>query len=295
MNEFKNYHPIVNFTYFIAVMVFSMIFMHPICIVISFLSAFAYSFILIGKNAIKFNLFYMLPLIIGAAIINAAFNHEGVTIIEYLPSGNPLTLESVIYGLASSFMLAEVIVWFSCFNKVITSDKFIYLFGRIIPSLSLVLSMSLRFVPEFRRHIQKVSEAQKGIGRDISSGNIITRMKNGLKVLSATITWSLENAIDTADSMKSRGYGLPKRTAYSNYTLEKRDIIMLSYIVFLTVFTAAGAFSGKISFVYYPAVKYAEMSIFGISVFTAYLLLCIMPIGLELTEEIKWRKLKSKI
>ncbi len=40
-----------------------------------------------------------------------------------------------------------VIQWFSCYNKVMTSDKFIYLFGRLIPALSLILSMALRFVP----------------------------------------------------------------------------------------------------------------------------------------------------
>jgi energy-coupling factor transport system permease protein len=46
-------------------------------------------------------------------------------------------------------MLAAVISWFSCYNAVMTSDKFVYLFGRVIPALSLILSMTLRFVPKF--------------------------------------------------------------------------------------------------------------------------------------------------
>ena len=43
MNEFKTYHPIVNFTYFAFVIVFSCFFMHPACLVISLVSGFLYS------------------------------------------------------------------------------------------------------------------------------------------------------------------------------------------------------------------------------------------------------------
>lgn len=90
-----------------------------------------------------------------------------------------------------------------------TSDKFVYLFGRIIPALSLVLSMSLRFVPRFTAQIKVISNAQKCVGRDVGSGGLIKRAKQGIKILSILVTWALENAIDTADSMKDRGYGLP--------------------------------------------------------------------------------------
>ena len=40
-----------------------------------------------------------------AALINPAFNHEGATLLTYLPSGNPLTLESILYGLAAGARL----------------------------------------------------------------------------------------------------------------------------------------------------------------------------------------------
>lgn len=44
----------------------------------------------------------------------------------------PLTLESIAYGCAAAVMLVAVLFWFSCYNEVMTSDKFMYLFGRII-------------------------------------------------------------------------------------------------------------------------------------------------------------------
>ena len=160
MNEFKSYHPIVNFLYFVIVIGFSMFFMHPLCLAVSFACGLVYSTILNGRRAVKTNLVYMLPVLIITALINPAFNHEGVTILTYLPGGNPLTLESILYGLAAGFMLVSVICWFSCYNEVMTSDKFIYLFGRIIPSLSLIFSMTLRLVPKFATQLKIVTNAQ---------------------------------------------------------------------------------------------------------------------------------------
>ena len=205
MNEFKTYHPIVNFTYFVFVIGFSMFFMHPVCLLISIVSGFTYSVMLNGRKTIKKKSSYMIPMLIIMGLVNPAFNHEGLTIIKYLPGGNPLTLESIVYGLCAAIMIVSVICHFSCYNEVMTSDKFIYLFGKIIPAMSLIISMTLRFVPKFSEQLKVVINAQVCMGRDISSGNIIKRAKHGLNILSIMITWSLENAIETADSMKSRG------------------------------------------------------------------------------------------
>lgn len=92
---------------------------------------------------------YVLPVMVLAAAVNPAFSHAGATILTYLPSGNPLTLESLAYGLGAGAMLGGVMLWFACCTKVMTADKLVYLFGRAAPALSLVLSMTLRFVPRF--------------------------------------------------------------------------------------------------------------------------------------------------
>ena len=52
MNEFKTYHPIVNFTYFVFVIGFSMFFMHPVCLSVSLACGFTYSVLLKGKKAV---------------------------------------------------------------------------------------------------------------------------------------------------------------------------------------------------------------------------------------------------
>ena len=66
------------------------------------------------------------------------------------------------------------------------------------------------------------------------------------------LTWSLENAIETADSMKSRGYGLPGRTAFSIYRFDDRDKMALGWLLYCGFFLCCGAAVGGFSWRYYP-------------------------------------------
>lgn len=295
LNEFSKFHPIVNFTYFGCVILYSMIFMHPVCLFISLACAFTYSVLIKGKKAVKFGVVYMIPMMLMSALINPAFNHEGATILTYLSSGNPLTLESITYGIAAAVMLVSVMLWFSCYNAVMTSDKFIYLFGKIIPAMSLILSMVLRFVPRFKAELANISYAQKCIGRDVSNGTIMQRTKNAVKILSIMVTWALENAIETADSMKCRGYGLPGRTAFSIYSFDSRDKKAMSVIVFAVICVLVGALAGNAGFRYYPTMKSFGNIWVRIAVFTAYFVLCATPIFIELREEAKWKQLRLEV
>lgn len=292
---FAGYHPAVNFLYFTLVLLCSMCFMHPVCLAISLCCAFVYSVTLNGKRALRFNLLYMLPMMLVAALVNPAFNHEGATILTYLRSGNPLTLESIAYGMAAAAMIVAVICWFSCYHAVMTSDKFIYLFGRVIPALSLVLSMTLRFVPRFRAQLKVVAAAQQCIGRDVSSGGVLQRARCALAILSVMITWALENAIDTADSMRSRGYGLRGRTAFSIFRFDGRDKKALCAIGGTGLYVLAGTLAGGLYWRYFPSLKGVPLAAFPVSVFAAYFTLCITPVIIEAWEERQWKLSQSRI
>ncbi len=295
MKEFKKYHPFVSFIYFVFVIGFSVFFMHPVCLGISFICGFLYSAVLTGGKSVKLNFRYIIPMMLAATFINAAFNHEGITVLALLPSGTPFTLESLIYGLAAAVMIAAVICWFSCYNEVMTSDKFIYLFGRIMPSLSLIFSMTLRFVPRFVAHFKEVKDAQMCIGCSISEGKTLNRMKNAISALSATLTWAFENSVDTADSMKSRGYGLSGRTSFSVFKFDKRDKSVLIAIILLGGYVLCGKLLGYIDFTYFPTFEARGTMFFSVSVFFAYFMLCIIPIIIEAWEVMKWYFIKSKI
>lgn len=294
-NEFKTYHPIVNFLYFAFMIGFSCVFMHPVSLAISLVGAFSYSVVLKGRKSIKTNILYMLPTVALMALLNPAFNHQGVTILTYLPSGNPLTAESIIYGISAAVMVISVICWFSCSNEIMTSDKTVYLFGRVTPSLSLILSMTFRFVPRFIKKTKAVADAQRGIGNDVSGGKLINRMKTAVKILSIMITWSLENAVETADSMKSRGYGTKRRTAFSIYRFDGRDISALVAMLALGTYIVVGAVYGGMYFSYFPLITHNGVSLYSISVFSAYAILAFLPVIIEVWEVIRWKAIKSKI
>ena len=149
-DTFSGYHPVINLFYFVLVLAFAMILMHPVCLCISLAAALCCSLTLGGKKSVRGSLLILLPMAAVAAAVNVLFNHEGMTILCYLPSGNPVTLESIVYGFCAAGMLSALILWFLYFSQVMTSDKLVYLFGRIIPALSLVISMTLRFVPKFK-------------------------------------------------------------------------------------------------------------------------------------------------
>ena len=293
-DSFSSYHPLVNFLFFLEVLGFSMFLLHPLGLVISLLCAAGYDIYLNGRKAVGFCLKGLLPMMVITALLNPLFSHEGVTILAYLPSGNPLTLESILYGLAAAGMLASVVLWFACFNAVITSDKFVYLFGRVIPALSLVLSMALRFVPRFRAQLKVVTRAQKCIGKDPAQGSLLHRIRCAGSILSVMLTWALENGIDTADSMKSRGYGLPGRTAFSIYRLDKRDKQALLCLLALGLLVLAGAALDGLTWRYFPSVRWSTTPL-SFGVLAVYTALCALPLILNWKEDRKWTALRSKI
>lgn len=292
-DAFSTYHPAVEFLYFALVLVFTMFFLHPAALVISLAGGFAWSVYLGGRKTLIFNLAALLPMLLLTALINPAFNHQGGTILTYLPSGNPLTLESILYGVVAASMLVAVLLWFSCYNRVMTSDKFVYLFGRVIPALSLILSMILRFVPRFKTQLKVVSGAQRCVGRDVSNGGVIARICHGIRILSIMVTWSLENAIETADSMKSRGYGLPGRTAFSIYHFDDRDKNALLWVGGLGVYIFAMWLAGGTYVRYFPTFQCAARDPWSVSAFIAYALLCTTPLMIDGWEARKWKRLHS--
>ena len=294
-DTFAGFHPAVNFIFFALVLVFSMCFMHPVCLLISLVCSAVYAIRLNGEKAVRLSLRWFLPMLLLAAILNPAFNHQGVTILAYLPSGNPLTLESILYGLAAAVMLVSVMEWFVCYTAVMTSDKFVYLFGRIIPALSLVLSMALRFVPKFAAQYRIVRQSQRCIGRDASSGSIFHRIRCGVTIFSVMVTWALENAIETADSMRSRGYGLPGRSAFSIYRFDSRDRAALLWMLCCGGFIIAGWIAGGFAFNYYPMLSAAPVTPLTVMFPLAYLALCLTPVILDRKEERVWKRLNSEI
>lgn len=295
-NAMKSCHPLVSFAYFVLVIGCGMFFMHPVCLAVSLLGSVSFLVSLRGGSRAWLFLKFALPVMLLAAATNTLFNHRGDTVLCLLPTGNKLTLESILYGAAAAVMLVSVLAWFGCFTEIMTSDKLIYLFGRIMPSISLVLSMTLRFVPRFKERFEQVAEARVCMGKTARSP--IGKIKNAIGCFLTVAAWSLEGSIATADSMKSRGYGLPGRSSFSVFVFTERDACLLAWFGLAAMFLISGAVSGALNWSYYPSFGGGIST--GFSPLTAALeavwsAVCVTPTVIDILEDRQWRSSRSKI
>jgi len=175
-----------------------------------------------------------------------------------------------------------------------TSDKFVYLFGKIIPKLSLVISMALRFIPLFKQQIKKVNQTQKTLGL-YTSNSVTDRVLSGVRTFNSMITWSLENAIVQADAMKARGYGLKGRTNFSLFRWFWRDKVVLAVIAFVFSITLYLNGKGQFAFTYYPTLSDIRLSWEYFIQFIVIFILMILPALIEVKENLQWKYLQSKI
>lgn len=294
-DAFSDCHPAICFLYLAGVILISMFMSHPVILGLSFGGALAYSVCLKGwKKVVKFNIALTLPAMIIVAFVNPAFNHYGVTFLFYLKTG-PVTLEAVVYGAVLASMLFIAILWFTCYNEVMTTDKFVYLFGRLIPALSLVLSMVFRFVPRFGAQANIIRNGQKAAGRDVSNGSLLKRIRYGVNILSILVTWALENAIETSDSMKARGYGLKGRTAFSIFRFDRRDGIVTAILVTLLALFISGSLSGVTYASYNPVISLGGLPLTwtGAITYLAWALFCFFPVIMRIGEVMTFKRLEQ--
>ena len=293
MKSFETFHPLVIFAFFAAAIGQSMFFVHPVYLVITIFLAMSLNIALRRGQFFKDWKLYV-PLFFLMAIINPLISHNGKLVLFYV-NYNAITVEAIVYGLSIATMIVAIILWFSCYNETMTTDKFIYLFGKISPVLSLTLSISLGLVPRFQQQLLKISNAQKVIGMDYRSGAFLHRIKCTLRIISILITWALDNAIDTADSMKARGYGIGKRTSFSLFVFERRDGIVLFFIIFLFVVNVWASIRGITTFYFYPTFSTIQLDLISFLFYSSYFLLLAIPIIIEIKGGIEWKLLKLKM
>lgn len=236
----------------------------------------------------------MIPLFLVVSFLNPFFNTMGEKILFTYLNEKSYTLEALLYGMALSAMLITVLLWFASYNEIMTSDKFLYCFGKITPSVSLVLTMILRYVPLYQKKVSQISTARTCIGKGVGSGTHSEKMQHGLTVLSSLTSWALEGGIGTGDSMLSRGYGVGKRSYFSVYRWQIRESALLGYMMILMGVMLGCYIKGNINVTYTPKLQFSADKYTWIAM-GAYTLFLLIPIIIEIREKLIWYILKSKI
>ena len=282
---FSSYHPAVNFLFFLLAIGSVVVIQHPAYLIASILAGGCYYALLTGRRGLM-RLSGLIPMALVIAAMNPIFNTYGEHVL-FTVFKKPYTLEALIYGAVLSGIFVDMMIWFGCYNQVLTSDKFTSLFGRLIPSVSLLLIMILRMIPGFLRKARQIAGARKCIGKG-TAGSFREKIRDGVSILSVMTDWVLEGGIVTADSMRARGYGSGKRTSYRKYTMEKRDWLLLILMGGLTLFAVLG---GDAEAAFTPKLQIAPLS-WG---FPVYGILMFLPAVIQGEEDLKWHILRSKI
>ena len=291
---FEDTHPAVNFLFFAAVIYGSATFTHPIYLVVAYSCAFAYSVKRNGIKSVIFNL-CLLPAILIFACYYASYHHFGVTVLKQNFIGNNMTLESFVYGAMTGQRAAIVCMWLSCLFSVVTSDKVVYLFGKVSPMLSLGLTILLRLIPRIKREARRINLAQKGIGRGASQGNLWQRLVNCLRIFSMLITWMIQALALEADSMRSRGSLLRGRTAFSIYRFDNRDRAFVIALFACMTLMVMGAILGATDMRYVPRILWKAPDAMDMVTASGYAALCLLPMGLDMWVEFQFRRSRRKI
>lgn len=287
---FTREHPIVLGIYLLGGMLVTMATMHPLLLGSSFLASALYGTWLLGKNFWKRILGILFPILFFAVVVMPLFSHNGMTPLFYL-NGMAVTLESVLYGLVMSLLLTGIFSWFQIVNQLLDSEKLLYLFGRALPSVGLLLSMVLRMIPLMRERFCEIRDGQRGMGRTEKHLSWMGKVKLLLKELSILVSWSLESSIETSISMESRGYGTGKRTSFHLFYFGFRSKIWC--VLFLVLYGTTLFFIGKGCYrtEYFPAVCLKMPGVGACAGVMTFWLAAVLPLVKEwiaMRKEVKW-------
>lgn len=293
-DAFSKCHPAVNFLFLVGAIAFGVLIQHPVYLAVGIGCGCTYYLLLNGRKGLKM-LLALLPLFLFLTFINPLFNTRGETVLFAL-FGRPYTLEALLYGAAVAGIFVDMILWFGCYNKVLTSDKFTSLFGSLIPAISLLLVMVSRMVPNLMRRASQISGARKSVGKGLGeAAGTKEKLRGGAAVLDALTSWALEGSIVTGDSMRARGYGSAKRSSFMIYRLGSLDVTLLVLLPALAgvviVFSCLGSTAAEFT----PRLAITPVTPKNILGLIAYGIYLLVPTILSGKEAFQWHISKSRI
>ena len=320
--ELTSIHPGVYLLYYFIMVLFAFIFSDPY-FVVTFLVLLLILIALQGvshelKNIMKL----FIPLSILIMILNPLLNRTGAHKI-YLWSGFFITYEAIAYGILMSLALLIVILVFSSYNRSVSYQEMLYIFSKKLPIISMIIVMALRFIPLINSRaieVQKLNNLKNnGIEMDVGDADaldldefnsnintdydsklvnklksnkrvaaIIKEAKTLGKIMGITVSWSLEESMFTAKSMKARGYNATERTSYLSYKFSNADFAFIALIIVTVGIIIIGLLHGVGMINIYPSIDF-KFSNLPLNIYYLAFIVFLLPlIYLEIKERILW-------
>jgi energy-coupling factor transport system permease protein len=146
----------------------------------------------------------LITLLISAAY-NALFVHVGQTVLFILPDwpliGGPITLEAVVDGARNGLILVTLLSIFLALNSIVPTGDLVKLSPAAFQDMSVAILITLTYVPETRRQLKRIREAQAIRGHEIHG------LRDYRPLVIPLLVGGLERAMRLAETMVARGYG----------------------------------------------------------------------------------------
>lgn len=273
-------HPGVFGLYFLLVLTLTMVFLQPVCVLVSWLGAVLCWLLLFwGRGLHEVGVFALGQIaIVGLVTLgNMLFSDHGQTVLFVL-SGRVFSAESAGFGACMGLMLGAVMTWFIVLYRWVTPDEVRELGGGFLPTISLMLSMMLAYFPQMlsrgkkafavmnantaavfvEKHLSQEplsdnpGTPSKGLRAVFGERCRMVRQTRLLRVLSVLLGWSLEDSLVQTSSMQARGYGYGKRSCFRQRRWTCRDTATTLIVVGLGVLAIMTGFRIVETFSFYP-------------------------------------------
>ncbi len=287
-NRFERFHPLVAFLFYAGSLALIILMLHPIFLIIGFLVILAINYVHDRLKGIRSWLFLFLSIGLLIMIMNPLFNERGRHVLFELGQ-HRVTLEAVTYGGMNAISIISIIALFVSYNVIMTPNKLLFLFSKFLPQFAILLMLTLRFIPLMKRRLEEISVIQQSKGISVSTGKWRTRAQTGMLYIQTLLTYSLEEAIQTADSMKARGYGQGTRSSYDFFRFRRIDAVAIFYLLIIFAGTLYGRSSGFGYLTIYPLMESWQLSLLDASTLIFYLLFLSFPLFIEVGAMLRWR------
>ncbi|WP_164472863.1 energy-coupling factor transporter transmembrane component T family protein [Cohnella candidum] len=288
----RSLHPSVLLLYYAGGITFGMLLFHPVILLCGWAAWLAVNARLdAGREWRKWSV-PMLSALVVLIIVNPLISHRGRTVWFYW-GDLPITMESVAYGVTMATSLLGLLTLFVSYRLLMTEHKFLYLFARISPKAALLAMMAAGMVPRLRRRMQELILVQKTRGITVTEGSLARRAHNGARLVGSLLSWSLEDALQTADSMQARGYGTGPRSAYPAFRFRSRDLCTMAGLLAAAaaIFVLWADGNGFLNI--YPRLGSLALSPGDWGAAILYVIYILLPMGWERRDRKAWRLLNS--
>ncbi len=276
----RNFHPVSAAVFFAAMVIPLMIVNNPLYTVVSAAGALILLCTICGTGKALRSLWGFVGLFIIISLMNPLFVHRGSTPLFFL-NGKAITLEAIWYGINSAFSLITAVLWCRSFSLVMTSERMFCIIGRFSPKIAAMLMMTVSFIPDMLGQAKKIRSYSRLSGETEENSSL----KRVMAEFSALVTWSIENAVQTADSMTARGFELGGRTSYSVFRFKAEDTILC--VLSVISCTAALISGGDMNVQFYPIIVFPVFGGASAAVIVICAICCMYPAVFEISVSLR--------